>query len=104
MCEGASIQSADLKKIIPRHDRAPRFKIPGSATSKGPSSTCLLVVINPEIFRVLLSINDSNVMFTSSIEKGGNFIQVSGFYLVTPILWSLHVFGPPDFIPDRLKF
>ena len=43
-------------------------------------------------------------MFTSGLEKGCNFIKVSGFYLVTPILCSLHVIGPPDFIPDHLKF
>ena len=43
-------------------------------------------------------------MFASGLEKGGNFIQVLGFYLVAPILWSLHVFGPPEFIPEHLKF
>ena len=65
---------------------------------------CLLVIIYPVNFRVVLSVTDSNVMFTSDLEMGGNFIQVLVFNLVTPILWSLHVFGPPDFIPDHLKF
>ena len=37
---------------------------------------CLLVVIYPVNFRVVLSVTDSNVMFTSGLEKGGNFIQV----------------------------
>ena len=50
---------------------------------------CLLVVIYPVNFLVVLWVPDSNVMFTSGLEKGGNFIIVSGFYLVTPFLWSL---------------
>ena len=65
---------------------------------------CLLVLIYPVNFQVVLSVNDSNVMFTFCLEKDSHFVQVSGFYLVSLILWLLHVFGPPDFILDHLKF
>ena len=41
MCEGASKQSPDLEKIIPRRDRPPPFVslIPGTATDYGPKLT-----------------------------------------------------------------